>query len=124
MQHYWLDLLFFLVFDRKELSIQDSSLCMEFVPFALNLMGLLLQIEGVIIGGYAVRRLIFRKGNFGPHNFGSHNFGLGTKAENLPIDEKTNKPISEIATIDLGKAIFGVISIIGGLSFQVVALFF
>jgi len=64
MQHYWLDLLFFLVFDRKELSIQDSSLCMEFVPFALNLMGLLLQIEGVIIGGYAVRRLIFRKGYF------------------------------------------------------------
>ncbi|TAK28157.1 MAG: hypothetical protein EPO37_00490 [Nitrosarchaeum sp.] len=95
----------------------------DIVNTALNLVGLGLQIEGVLIIAYAVRKIAFKKkGMFDSNILDSEIFDTSTTSDNAPIDEETNKKTEEITTIDPRKTKFGVISIVTGLAFQFLAI--
>jgi len=90
----------------------------DIVNTALNLVGLGLQIEGVLIVAYAVRKIAFPKIRI----FHSTLDNPTTVSDNTPIDKETNKKAEEIITIDSRKTKFGVISIVAGLAFQFLAI--
>jgi hypothetical protein len=95
----------------------------DIVNTSLNLIGLGLQIEGVIIIAYAVRKIAFRKkGLFGETLFERRLFDDSIISDNAPVDETTNKRVEKVTVIDPRKTKFGVISIIVGLAFQFLAI--
>jgi hypothetical protein len=90
----------------------------DIVNTALNLIGLGLQIEGVLIIAYAVRKIVFPKIRI----FHSTLDSPTTVSDNTPVDEETNKKVEEVTVIDPRKTKFGVISIVAGLAFQFLAI--
>ena len=96
----------------------------DLVNSILNLIGIGLQIEGVLLVAIAVRKIVFKKkGMFDDVLFGnSTQFDTSTTSDSTPIDKTTNKIIEEITTIDPRKTKVGVISIVLGLMIQFLAI--
>lgn len=89
-----------------------------------NLIGLGFQILGILLGFFAVRKLVFRKeGPFDPNIFDNAILQTTTVPDNAPIDEKTKKKVDKITVIDPKTAVSGVISLVFGLILQMIALF-
>lgn len=92
---------------------------MNTIVDGLNLLGLGLQIVGVIIVYYAIKNFLFN-GGFTSSGFTSS--GFTTKGDSALIDKKTNKMVEELSVPDLRRTKFGVIPIVVGLLCQISAI--
>lgn len=87
-----------------------------------NIVGLLLQILGILITLYAVKQIIFPSHQvFDDNILDSNIFDTAHRTEHQPMDPETNEKISEISIPNRKMLFEAIIIIIIGLSFQIVA---